>query len=284
MRKIVPMIFIIPIIVLLSAAGVQAKSTSTPPGSFVSHRVVSLAQLVQQVRKDSVVRVRYAKHFGIAPQAVADYFSNLRLVSLKRPLRATVWYVGKKGLIHTKTKLLPKGTAVFADRMGRPVIVWSCGNPLVKKLIKPNVEKVSAKAPPQATVDKAPVREVLAPPVEATPPTTIEELVKAAPIETVGAPPVDILPELSPEMPAAALEEFPTISIGGGSSPFLSAALVLTGSVPVVGSLTSGGGSRRGGGGGGDVDVVPEPATLVGFGIPMIMVGIGSLKPLRRRR
>ncbi len=286
MRKIVFIILILPVLALLCCSGVSAKSTRTPPGSFVNHRVASVAQLVQQVRKDSVVRLRYAKHFGISAQTVADYFSkNLKLVSLKKPLRATVWYVGKNGVVHTKTKLLPKGTAVFVDRLGRPVIIWSCGNPLVKKLLKPVEEKVTAKAPPQGTAVPEPVEEVMAPPPGTEPPTTIEELVKAAPVETVGVPPVAVAPEVTPFLPAAAVEELPTLSVGGGSSPFLSAALILTGSVPVVGSITSGSGGSKGGGGGGDVDnIVPEPATLAGFGIPILMVGIGSLKARLRRR
>lgn len=282
MRKIAIVTFVLPFLAFICQAGVQAKSAATPPGSFVRHRVVSVAQLSQHVRKDAVVLRRYAKHFGIPAGEVADYFAkNLKLVSLKKPLRATVWYVDKRGLIHTKTKLLPKGTAVFVDKTGKPVLAWSCGNPLVKKLAKPVAEKEDVKAAPLETTGVEPVEEVLSPPPGIESPTTLEELVKAAPIETVGVPPIAILPEMTPAIPISLVEQLPTIVFGGGTSPFLGAALVITGSVPVIGSITGGGGTRKGGGG---ETLVPEPATMLGFGLPMLMTGMRSLGILRKRR
>lgn len=281
-KSFVSVVLTVFILVVICQADLFARNDNTPAGSFVRQRAVSVAELVRQVRKDPIARQRYAKHFGIPSQKVANYFErSLKLVSIKKPLRATVWYVGKKGLIHTKTKLFPKGTAVFVDRTGRPVLVWSCGNPLAKKLTAPDVEKEKVKGAPLETLGTEPVDETLLPSPDAKPPTTIEELVKPAPIETVGTPPIDILPEITPVIPAAALMELPTISIGGGG-PSWTNALILTGSLPIIGSIFGGGGGNGGGGGGDNEDLVPEPVTLLGFGLPLLMIGLGKLRQMRK--
>ncbi len=269
--------------VVICHSDLYALTVNTPAGSFIRQRAVSVAELVRQVRNDSVARQRYAKHFSISSQTVASYFErNLKLVSIKKPLRATVWYVGKKGVIHTKTKLYPKGTALFVDRTGRPILVWSCGNPLAKKLKAPDVVQEKVKGTPLETLGVEPVEEVITPSPEAKPPTSIEELVKPAPIETVGTPPLDILPEIIPVVPAAVLTELPTILIGGGGGPSWTNALIFAGSIPIIGSIFGSGGGNGGGGGGGDDSLVPEPVTLLGFGLPLLMVGLGKLRRMRK--
>jgi hypothetical protein len=281
-KLLLSIVLILSIFVVICHSDLYAQNVNTPAGSFISQRAVSVAELVRQVRKDPIARQRYAKHFGIASKTVAAYFErNLKLVSIKKPLRATVWYVGKKGVIHTKTKLFPKGTAVFVDRAGRPVLVWSCGNPLAKKLITPNVAKEKVKGAPLEVLGAVPVDETLIPSPEAKTPTPIEELVKPAPIETVGTPPLDILPEIIPLVPAAVLTELPAILIGGGGGPSWTNALIL-GSIPIIGSIFGGSGGNGGGGGGGDESLVPEPVTLLGFGLPLLMVGLGKLRRMRK--
>jgi len=270
------------IFAIICHSDLYAQNVNTPAGSFIRQRAGSVAELVRQVRKDSVARQRYAKHFGIASKTVANYFErNLKLVSIKKPLRATVWYVGKKGVIHTKTKLFPKGTAIFVERTGRPVLVWSCGNPLAKKLTAPDVVKEKVKGTPLETLGVEPVEEVITQSPEVKPPATIEELVKPAPIETVGTPPLDILPGITPVVAAAVLTELPTMLIGGGGGPSWTNALIFTGTLPIIGSIFNNGGGS-GGGGGDNGSLVPEPVTILGFGLPLLMIGLGKLRQMRK--
>jgi len=269
--------------IVICHSNLCAQNINTPAGSFIRQRAVSVAELVRQVRIDSIARQIYSKHFGIASQTVANYFErNLKLVSIKKPLRATVWYVGKKGIILTKNKLFPKGTAVFVDRTGRSILVWSCGNPLAKKLAAPDVVHEKVKGTPPETIGTEPVDQTLIPSPEVKPPTPIEELVKPAPIETVGAPPVDILPEISPAAPAAVLTEVPAMSIGSGGGPSWTNALILTGSLPIIGSIFSSSGGNGGTKGGGNETLVPEPVTLLGFGLPLLVIGLGKLRQMRK--
>jgi len=176
---------------LISAA---AAAERAPAGSFLTHRVTSVNQLCDQMQTDPAVRLRYARHFGVSPDEITDYFAkNIKLVSLDEPLRTTTWYVGKSGKVYTKTKLFPKGTMVFADMSGKPLLSWSCGNPVtahlpvVKKPVEevkvlPTVETIAA-----AAITAPPAPEVLATtPVAAPPPTGV-----------FSVPPVAIPPAVS---------------------------------------------------------------------------------------
>lgn len=187
------------VIIFLFSSIACSGSTNVPPGSFVKQRADSVNQLVKQILTDKVVGQRYEKHFGMSAKKLANYFkTNLNMVCFIKPLRATVWYVNKKGGVYTKTKLLPVGTVIFIDKKCKPVLIWSCGNPLVKKIILP---KDIVKKEPLVDKDK-PVnnvtQELLAPSVEpkvllgeTNIPKTIEEII--TPVEVV-IPPIAIVP------------------------------------------------------------------------------------------
>jgi hypothetical protein len=149
--------------VLACSAGYAAKQQRTPPGSFLRYRATTVQDLANQVTRDPVVRARFAKHFKRSPDSLAaDIANEIKLVTLKSPVRVTAYYISRSGRISSKQKLLPRGTLVFADSKGTPIMAWSCGNPLttaiprrvVKQVpkpleeAKPMVEEIPQVAPP----------------------------------------------------------------------------------------------------------------------------------------
>ncbi len=183
----------------------------TPPGSFLKYRAATVQELVSQISSDSSVRARYARHFGVTQQQIASSLgAGLKLVSLTRPAKVQSWYVGKGGRLQAKTKLLPRGTLVFAGSDGRPLLAWSCGNPLraqlpqqlakkPKEKAKGAVESV-ASAPPAAAEQPAPTAMA----TQGSAEENVETKVLAQPVETIGTEPVSAIPGFVPtEVPAA---------------------------------------------------------------------------------
>lgn len=171
----------------------------TPPGSFLTYRATSVAELVNEVNTDPVARARLANHFGVAQGQLAEYFAaRLKLVSLTSPLKAQVWYVSKGNSLQVKTKLLPKGTPVFVTHEGTPLILWSCGNPMRKVLPEalvisepePPIEAVEVKPAPIETIAAAAVSAVPAPVTAAALPAAVPVVTDLAVASTVSVPPM----------------------------------------------------------------------------------------------
>lgn len=271
---------------------VPAGAAKAPPGSFVRQRTDSVAQLAEHVRKDALVRQRFANHFRIPTYQVARYFEdNLRLTSLTKALRANVWYINKQNQRSVKVKLLPKGTPVYVDKTGKPILLWSCGNPMTKKIVIPpeeeKEEEEKVKAAPEEELAIEPEPEQL-PKIEETPvpekqpqtpvddlPELVDELVPMTPPEVV-TPPVDIV---EPPLP----EELPSAPAAGGGGPSFKELVGLTGVIPVLGTLTNSGGKHPtdgngdGNGGNGNHNVIPEASSMIGLAL-----GIGTLAAGRR--
>ena len=259
---------------LLIAGGAFAKE-QTPPGSFLKYRATTVSELTSQVSKDTQVNLRYAQHFGVSADRVAAYFKyNLKLVTLKSPCKVQSWYVNKDGKRICKTKLLPKGTLVFADKSGAPLLAWSCGNPLRASLPHNTVAK--AKEPVTATAGMTEEVGLAAEP---------ETLVLANPIETVAAAAVTAPPGfIAQTLPAlATAQQIAAAPIFGAAAlPSIAAIPVAAGggigALGWIGGLAGLGGAvaLAGGGGGNDPQppAVPEPAGLL-----TIMVGLSSFAP-----
>jgi len=126
-------------LVLSTAADpVTAAPVRTPVGSFLIYQVSSVNSLVNEVNSSSVVRSRYSKIYGIPPKSIAAYFkNNLRIMTLSKPYSGTDYFVSKYGKLVVGRKSLKPGVKVFALADGRPVLQWSCGNPLSTVLPKP---------------------------------------------------------------------------------------------------------------------------------------------------
>jgi len=233
----------------------------TPPGSYLVYRVATVDELRDQVAKNPVVRSRYMTHFGVsAAELDASFANNLTIVTLKQPLRAHSWYIDDAGKILLKTKFLPKGTMVFATKDGKPLLIASCGNPLMSQLPAEVVKTMAQSETPPDT-------KVLASPME----TISSALVTAPPaLEVLSVLPVEAPPVLaSIAAPAVSLPPFITSSssLGAGWLGLLGA----------IGALA--GGAGGGGGGGG---VVPEPSSFIVLGSALCM--IPGLYHIRRRR
>jgi hypothetical protein len=220
----------------------------TPPGSYLVYRATTVGELRNQVAKNAVVRARYIRHFGVSPTELDSFFADeLCLVSLKEPLRTKCWYVDKSGRQVIKTKLLPRGTMVFATINGKPVLSWSCGNPLradlPMTLVKPSTEKPETKVLP--SVETISTAVVMAPPAPA--------VVSALPVTT---PPV----------------------LATVAAPAVSAPPIIAGSAGILGLL--GGIAFKSGG---HTPNIPEPSSFVMLGSLLAMLP-GAYRLSRRRR
>jgi len=271
MKKVLSDIIMVGIMLLLLST-VAADNVRTPPGSFAKKRVLSVADFIQYLKSDPSAAARYSRHFSISRDKLISYVrKNMTLMSLKKPLSSTVWYLGKKDSVYTKRKLCPKGTLVFVDARGNPIIVWSCGNPLTKKLTLPKAPKPQLKD----QVSIVPLVPETSPDVGPTPPETIEELVKGSPEETVESrivPPLDVTtpPEevtIVPFPDEMSIPPFAGTSGGGSAAPALGAIIV--------------GGALRGGGGGGSVTPIPEATS--GLVVFLGVIAFGSVKMLNHR-
>lgn len=176
---------------LTAAVGSSADPTRHPAraGSFVHYAVYSVDDLVGQVSSNPTVAKRYASHFGISKEKLAVYFKeNLKVVTLRAPVKVTTYFISKHGRIASKQRTLPAGRQVFVTVGNKAFIEIGCGNPVTKQMpvvkteVKPIVE----------TVGELPVAEVLSPPaVEVLQPEVVAQLpieVVAAPAATFGAP------------------------------------------------------------------------------------------------
>ena len=253
------------LILATGCAGIASASERTPPGSYLPYRVTTVGQLRAQVDSNPVVQSRYTRHFSTSPAELDRLLeSNLKLVALKEPLKTKCWYIDKTGRVSAKTKLLPRGSMVFATKSGEPLLEWSCGNPLRAELPKVITKTKSS--------------------VETLAPQKVETKVLANPIETIStavitAPPapavVSVLPVTTP--PVLATIAAPAVSM----PPILGAASSF--GAGWLGVLGAAGGIAAGlSGGGGGNHVIPEPTSFVVLGSALFaMTGIWKI---RRRR
>jgi len=209
--------------VLACSLANAAAQQRTPPGSFLRYRATTVEELTNQVTRDPVVRARFAKHFKTNPDTLAaDIANEIKLVTLKDPVRVTSYYISKSGRISSKQKVLPRGTLVFADSTGKPIIAWSCGNPLSTALPRRVV-----KQPAQPVEEAKPMVEEIAPAV--APPAPAPEV--AVVPEEVFAPiaePLAVAPAAAEVIPPSLV---PTSVISGAALliPAFAAVIPATG-------------------------------------------------------
>jgi hypothetical protein len=122
-------------LILGGTARAEKHHYPTAPDSFLMYQVDSTSELVEALKADPALRVRYARHFGIPQSSIVDFVKNA-LVPYRLPAdRAiTVYGVTKSGRIYPVPSRMAKGTKVWATRSGVPVLKWLCANPLTKTL------------------------------------------------------------------------------------------------------------------------------------------------------
>jgi len=202
----------------------KAAKSKVPPGSFLTRPVSSASELAKLVREDKVTALRFSKHFGMDPAALALYFEDhLSVSTLKSSQRFTVYFIAENGRIVTRKKTLKAGTKIFVGHDGQPVMDIACGNPFAKSL--PKVPKVAKAVPPVFPKPLVLPPEPVVPAVTEPPPPTVENPsvaeVLSEPLEPVE---VEVLATPALEFPPAAIWLIPSLIgvgalAGGGNGP-----------------------------------------------------------------
>ena len=162
----------------------QAASTRMPYGSFLTRPVSGAADFAQLLRQDKVVAQRFADHYGINNDALADYFEKYgKVVTISKSGSYLEYFIDKYGRVQKHHKLLRPGTKILVVK-GTPILDLRCGNPMNKSL-----PKIVEKAEPI-------VQEITAP--EPAPAPACEVVQEPAP-----QPVVQVLPETPMEYPTA---------------------------------------------------------------------------------
>ncbi len=120
---------LVALVALGAIAGAQGRME---PNSFLRKPAPNSSALMKQVATDKVVMDRYMRHFSMTETEVANYFSTLRLGSLPAEGVYSVYNVPKSGELRARYFRLRKGTKVWVDLKGEPVLKESCGNPMTK--------------------------------------------------------------------------------------------------------------------------------------------------------
>ena len=268
LRKMLAVLIVISALSILLSIPTQA-AWNMPPGAFLKDRAATVGDLTKQISNDSTVRMRYARHFKIAPSELAERFNGeLKLVSLKHPLRTTMWYIDKNGNIYKKGRLLPKGTMVFAAKNGKPVLAWACGNPLSASLPAAKVhDKTAVKASTEIIAAAKPA------PIE-----SVETKVLASPVETIAIAAVTAMPTIMTE--AVVVEPVAAVQMMGSPSLAALPPLISRGSslgwIGALSGLAGGAAALASRGDGGEKSnfVTPEPSSFAAVATALSAFGI----------
>ena len=262
------------VFLLLIAVGLILPQTvnAKPAGdkAFLVEYSDSVQDLVKQVEDSRLIALRYAKHFKVDPLQVLSYFRNeLSIEELKENTTLDVYY--RKGLteVETKSKEFKKGTKVFVNRNGIPILELGTGNPLADTLPGKDVKKLEPKSlqqtlteqpttPTQPTTVQTPPGQpgVTQPPTApgSTPPLGDQTLASAATTE----PETQVLASGPVEVARAA---------GKGFSRSASGWLLPVGLLGAVALGAGGGGGSPAGTRNEPPPVVPEPSGLIALSV-----------------
>jgi hypothetical protein len=137
--------------------------------------VESTDELVAVLNTNSRLRQLYARHFGVSEAEVVDFVKR-SLVPYRLPAARQVLTYGvtKTGRIYSVRTRLARGTRVWANRSGVPILKWLCANPLIGRLPpKPPPPRVIARRPTpriRPVVARVTTPTTIVPPVALTPP------------------------------------------------------------------------------------------------------------------
>lgn len=167
------------IVLITGIAALAVGAQAMPTGAFLRKPAYKTSDLIAAMRNDSVVADRYIRHFRLTRPQLIEYFSSLHLAKLDQGGAYQVYNV-HNGVIASRVLNLKKGTLVFADATGRPILQQVCGNPMVWRIPPIAAEPiVSAPATGEVTtmVDEssavamaAPIAEPEVGPVPSVPP------------------------------------------------------------------------------------------------------------------
>ncbi len=246
---------IVTLAALLTGGSVLAQRRYEPnsPDSFLRYQVDSTSELVQEVRTNAVLRKRFAKHFGVSETEVVE-FVRRALIPYRLPQERTVTVYGvrKNGQIYGVRQRMKKGTRVWANRSGVPVLKWLCANPMTNTL------PIMPRPPRTAMLPRTTQVAALPPNIPVT---------RVSPqVETYGLT-TPFIGGVTGAGGGSQLAIPAAVSGGGGGIPLWPAIFV-----PLA--FAGGGGDRP------PTTEIPEPGTvaLIAFGAPAVLMA------LRRRK
>lgn len=248
----------------------QRRGEPSGPDAFLAFQVESIDELVAVLKTNPTLRKRYAKHFGVSEAEVVDFVKR-SLVPYRLPADREVktYGVTKTGRIYSVRTRLKKGTRVWANRSGVPILKWLCANPLTNRLPGTKIASpVVSRAPHVAQVRPVPA---LTPTAEgaAVPPTIISENFTPPIVATETGLEGTGTGYVAPLVAPGTSLRFP---LGGlAAAAFIPLAVRGGGSTPVTPRPP---------------DTIPEPGTLIllAGGMPLGLVALRRLKAHQQRR
>jgi hypothetical protein len=192
---------------------------------------------MRQIRTEPKVAQRFMRHFGMSKQDVLQYMDSLRLTRLEQDGMYLIYNVPESEELRSRVIFYRKGTLVWVNQMGQPILKASCGNPMVR-----GTDVAIAYVQPQG--------------VTMTSTMAMRDFEAVTPPETAFVMnPASTMPPLALEDSAQALlpqsPEIPSISSQGIVPPWWI--------LPVVGGFFIRPGD--------DPPPIPEPASIFGLGL-----------------
>lgn len=229
-------------------------------GSFLNHVANSLPEVIGQVNGDLEVADRLMRHFHMSREELVRYLGTLHQTTLKAPGVYLVYNVHDDGVLRARAFNLPVGMPVYANAAGMPILRHKCANPMAlgpnRGVLGESTAVVSDESPLVALADE---------------PTTEEIIAEVAPQEPQAPIPMS---ETSPTVPVVEPEIIkvdPPLIGSTGSNPFEIIIMGLSvGGTLIVGSQ------------GTTTSPVPEPASVLALGIPIVALAIRTVR--RRSR
>ncbi|MBX3112013.1 MAG: hypothetical protein KF857_08395 [Fimbriimonadaceae bacterium] len=218
----------------------DAVTGRAEPNAFLNKSVRNHAELMRQIKNDRTVMDRYERHFGMTREQVIDMMSGLRLGATQEDGVFLVYNVPESGELRARSIFYRKGTKIWVDKSGQPVLKASCGNPLMRGSDKPDQPVLADMEPGDETV-----RDLTG--VERPGETVPSDLVAMTAPAELEAAPAELVALIEPGVPS--LMAPPVIPTGFNPGVLIPAVSIL---VPFGG----------GGGDDGGREPVPEPATL----------------------
>lgn len=136
------------------------------PNSFLSKSAWTHDALMTQVKTDPKVMSRFTRHFGMSKPEVIDTLGRLRAGTLRQDGVYLVYNCNDNEEIRAKVIFYKKGTKVWEDSNGTPILKMSCANPMVRgtddqlAVLQPEVTPSDNLRPVSVVADGVPAGEV----------------------------------------------------------------------------------------------------------------------------
>lgn len=212
------------------------------PHAFLNKAAWTHSALMNQVRTDSQVMSRFQRHFGMDRNAVLNLLGSLRAGTLNQDGVYLVYNASNDEEIRARVMFYKKGTKVWENTAGEPVLKMSCANPMVR-----------------GTDDQAAVLQTSTPIADEIRPVEGVAAGEADPEVLSETMSVEVNPEAQPlaALTGAAAVDIP-LAEAAGRSAFNPLFLTPLGAIPFI--------RRNGGDDEPAPPPVPEPGTMLALG------------------